>query len=582
MVHTHRYINRFLYLVFTLVFSTSVPGQESPTGWWTTYISPSDGYSFSQNPQSLCDAQIEYLDGLITNYLGFQVRVEFKDLYYDNDVLVYKCVGVSILEEGPVGSKNVGDEIQDYIRDIVAVSCPSDQFWNPLNLQCEDLQCFNFSGQNVEGLFGPANTCGSPISGLNCVRDPNWPGSCPDGDGIAVIYNYSCTTWTWTDQACTTGDDWPPGDSCPGGGTMDAFGICEYDSDDDPPCPGNTVRQNGSGNCVCPAGQEWVVAGQTCATPQTPEPPDPDPPDPILPDDDDDGTSNNSDNDIDGDGTPNQDDDDVDGDGTPNEDDDDIDGDGIPNEDDNSPGGAGQNPNDVQCPAGTTYQQGYCQCDRSNEVIIGDRCVSQNPGDNDTDTDGDGIPDGSDPDIDGDGIPNGQDGDSDGDGIPNAEDDNQTGGGTCPQNYIGHQVNEENFVCLPNPAATVGSCDSAVTCQGDAIQCAQLQLVHTNACDLMDELNDDSGIQDAINDQLSGLPDGYGPGGVAGDEVDATGALDYQSTSGSCPADITVSMLGGSIELSFEGICEFAVLMRPFLIAVGLFVGGRIFLGIEV
>lgn len=49
----------------------------------------------------------------------------------------------------------------------------------------------------------------------------------------------------------------------------------------------------------------------------------------------------------------------------------------------------------------------------------------------DTDTDGDTIPNSEDDDIDGDTIPNSQDGDIDGDGIPNADDDTPCGSNSC-------------------------------------------------------------------------------------------------------------------------------------------------------
>lgn len=579
MVHANRNTHRVLYLVLALISSlaNAQVDPEDPEQWWTTVVNLEAHYS--QSPQSLCDLHFADLSEDITHIFGAAVHIEQEDVYYDASIPRYVCVFVSVFDE-PGGGYQPGDEFVNYNRNVDPVICPVGEEFNPVSEQCEvPIDCPDAGTQAAQ--TGPIDS----VCIDSCRVRPEWPGQC-NGN----TYDYSCVRYVYTGAECTDGPPFPP-NGCPANGEMNESGACTWDSDP-PNCPGQT--QYIDGNCTCANGGTMVPEnGYSCENnlddPDPFEPPGgDDPPDNYYPDTDGDGDPNNQDSDIDGDGIPNTDDDDIDGDGFSNIDDDDDDGDFIPDSDDQSPQGPGESsgPDTNNCPEGTTYQAGYCQCDNVGEVIVGDRCASIDPTnpDNgtDTDTDGDGNPDSTDPDIDGDGIPNGQDGDTDGDGVPDEEDDNQTGGGSCPADWMIHQINDETTVCLPNPSVAVTQCGNAVTCSGDAIQCAQLQVIHQSNCELMDELQDDDGIQDAIDDQLSGLPDGYGPAGVSGEEIDATDALDYSSSSGSCPAPVNVSMLGGSIEISFDGICEFAVLMRPFLVAIGLFIGGRIFLGIEV
>lgn len=575
MVYRNRCI-ALLLAIFSSLIGVASAQPDNNTGWW--YADIASVREWSEDPQALCDQWFAlYQDPAVSGTPQQPVAFAQTDFSPNSTNTHMNCwIEATYTTDGPFG--NIGDLYGQWVPDVWPMNCQPGEVFDVPSKQCVVGTCDDFAGESAG--FGPGYDCASPAGsqGLLCQRQFDWPGSCPDSSGQASLFNYACATWTWTANTCTLpGTFFPPGDPCPGGGELDAFGICEWTSDDDPPpCPGNTVPGGTNGHCVCPPGQEWVVAGQVCATPDPPDPDPPDDPDPIPPqeppDTDDDGNPDNSDPDVDGDGTPNHSDPDVDGDGIPNDDDPDIDGDGIPNDDDASPDGAGQNPDGVDCPPGTTYQSGYCQCDGADEVIIGDRCVSSDPGDNNTDTDGDGIPDGSDPDIDGDGIPNDQDPDSDGDGVPNDQDDQQTGPGSCPANYVVHQVNEETSICVPNPTVSVGSCNEAPVCQGDQTDCAVITLLHENNCQWDADTSD---IQDAIAGEFASDQAGFGDP----DQVDGGAALNIGTAGSSCPAFPNITVLGESIPIDAQPICDLAKLLSPIVIILSLVAGGRIVYG---
>ena len=198
--------------------------------------------------------------------------------------------------------------------------------------------------------------------------------------------------------------------------------------------------------------------------------------------------------------------------------------------------------------------------------------------DSKNDTDGDGVPDSSDPDIDGDGIPNSTDDDIDGDGVLNADD----------------QSNEKE-----SEASGGGTCESAPICQGDAIQCAQLQQQWLSRCGTQKSyeestcsvqpscdgdplqcqalLNDweyecatESAADDAESEyQSAGLKtaDDYAAeGGVFGEgeshDIDAVAGDVLASRSaiaGSCPAPKQLDLgVFGTTEITFQAFCDLA------------------------
>lgn len=109
-----------------------------------------------------------------------------------------------------------------------------------------------------------------------------------------------------------------------------------------------------------------------------------------------------------------------------------------------------------------------------------DNAPSTDPTNDGNDSDGDGLPDGSDPDVDGDGIPNSEDPDIDGDGVPNTEDLDPGGEDKESSAYTDDD-------CIVRP-----------TCDGDAIQCAQLMEFYRLRC-----LNDNDFTEEDANSKLS-------------------------------------------------------------------------------
>jgi hypothetical protein len=178
-----------------------------------------------------------------------------------------------------------------------------------------------------------------------------------------------------------------------------------------------------------------------------------------------------------------------------------------------------------------------------------------------SDIDGDGIPDRNDADMDGDGILNGSDPDADGDGIADV-DDPEVGGDDQESSVSGG-----------------GSCDVRPACTGDAVQCAILRQTWETRCALQRDQDDDGfEIPDpstgpGLDDAPTGPAD-YGDtdlGGVLDDIFAATGPA------GSCPAgkSITLSIVP-DVTFSYQPFCDFAALIRPFVLLIFGWVSARI------
>lgn len=174
-----------------------------------------------------------------------------------------------------------------------------------------------------------------------------------------------------------------------------------------------------------------------------------------------------------------------------------------------------------------------------------------------SDIDGDGIPDSNDPDIDGDGIPNGQDTDQDGDGIEDPNDPTPQGEGDPDSEVSGG-----------------GSCAQAPACKGDAIQCAILYQTWKGRCDAekVEKVPGASAIEAAIG-QSSDT-------GSLTDTTDLTNIMSgvYNQTGniGSCPSPYTLSLLGASQTFDYTPFCNVASGLRPFVILLFSFFAFRI------
>jgi hypothetical protein len=194
-----------------------------------------------------------------------------------------------------------------------------------------------------------------------------------------------------------------------------------------------------------------------------------------------------------------------------------------------------------------------------------------------SDIDGDGIPDKDDPDMDGDGINNGSDPDADGDGIPDVDDPDSDGGDDAGSSVSGG-----------------GSCASAPVCVGDAVQCAIRRQTWEARCATekgnqiaskgFDSLG---GKLDNIGTGIGALVEAFTSTDTSGMQFDPEGTkvletpLDDGDTdlgtdlasifnqggaTGSCPADATLSLSYWNIDVPWTMLCNFAAMIRPLLL----------------
>lgn len=226
----------------------------------------------------------------------------------------------------------------------------------------------------------------------------------------------------------------------------------------------------------------------------------------------------------------------------------------------------------------------YCQAPTDNTAppdSDGDGLPDdQDPNPSNSDTDGDGVADGQDPnptnpDTDGDGLADGEDPDANGDGVADVdqqpEEPPQAGGS------YGGGVCTETTRNPPNCAASM-----------DAVLCGIFIESWNNGCGekLRDEAFDsklfgdaDYLLNDSVGDDTNGLNDVSEEStsfSLITDQVEA----DMFSFAAACPPDsvftITAPMFGGSYNLTYAPICDFASLIRPFVLAFGYIISGLI------
>lgn len=118
--------------------------------------------------------------------------------------------------------------------------------------------------------------------------------------------------------------------------------------------------------------------------------------------------------------------------------------------------------------------------------------------------------------------------------------------------------------------AGTGDCSAPPTCSGDILQCAIVQEVWESKCKFENDIGDFT--EPTIDD----------PGQLTVDvESEITGFL---NTSGwisnrSCPTVPSVSVMGASLDWSFEGICDAYEILSYLILAFAGFSGIRIFMG---
>lgn len=261
-------------------------------------------------------------------------------------------------------------------------------------------------------------------------------------------------------------------------------------------------------------------------------------PDPIDPDDDNDGDLDTEDEDHRNYNKPDQ-----DQDGIPDPEDPDVDGDGIPNPDD---------PDYLEQP----------------DLLPPDSDGDGETDDLDRDDDNDGIPDPRDDDRDGDGNRDDLDAIPDPNTCdPSVDPSCQGGGGTC---VPGFTFNESTRECLPiRGDANLGNCQNdAISCVGDPLDCASIQLRYTEYCE--------NNRGDAASFGAD-LFDGSEVGGAGTEDV-GFDTLVYDTDVGACPAPIAISIpfFADNLELTYQPMCDLVTQLRLVFIFIGSLVGLRI------
>lgn len=257
---------------------------------------------------------------------------------------------------------------------------------------------------------------------------------------------------------------------------------------------------------------------------------------------------------------------------------------------------------DDNCYTGTDGRK-YCQAPDEdpcpNYAVTEGRKYCMQPGDDDNpDSDGDGVPDSEDsdpsnPDQDGDGVPDGSDPDpnnpdSDGDGIPDGEDtDNNNNGIPDDEEGDGPESEYTDGTCDPGTEVKEPECSSEL----DGVQCAIYLNNWHHRCEQKKQFTELYGTEE---ERQQAAEDGYAyldetdpqnqlPSSTEGPNVDTINFSDTVSSlddtgflSGSCPGDISASVLSTSITFSFGPVCQLLSNIRPIFIALGWFAAALI------
>ena len=109
-------------------------------------------------------------------------------------------------------------------------------------------------------------------------------------------------------------------------------------------------------------------------------------------------------------------------------------------------------------------------------------------------------------------------------------------------------------------SASAGACDQPFRCKGDAVQCAQLRVLWDAKCALEYREGQVKEVEDTRATSEEGVSSFGGKGDLFG--------------AGSCPGDVSVSLPGaGSVSVDVGPFCEYAEMMRPFVILSALIAG---------
>lgn len=130
----------------------------------------------------------------------------------------------------------------------------------------------------------------------------------------------------------------------------------------------------------------------------------------------------------------------------------------------------------------------------------------------------------------------------------------------------------EDCPAAPSVGDDVGDCGEPLQCTGDVHECAQLSLLRQQMCQGT-ESSVQSALQQAAQDgDLSGTDENGRLTDIEEETVDLGDYFDIGSmladngNAGSCPAPVTMSLLGQSIEFTYDTICEYMEGIRPLVI----------------
>lgn len=130
-------------------------------------------------------------------------------------------------------------------------------------------------------------------------------------------------------------------------------------------------------------------------------------------------------------------------------------------------------------------------------------------------------------------------------------------------------------------ATANGSCDSKPLCAGGSPQrCAILFQSWYNGCRMNNSLDELGAELDNLEDYYE-VDDDDVLEGIKGHDHDISETVDMSFTqdvgysAGSCPAPRSVNLISaGTITITFQPLCDLAIMIRPFLIAIASFFAG--------
>lgn len=153
--------------------------------------------------------------------------------------------------------------------------------------------------------------------------------------------------------------------------------------------------------------------------------------------------------------------------------------------------------------------------------------------------------------------------------------------GKCPNGYI--KIGDKCVPLMPtpdkepgeekDPSSFGGQCE-AVTCDGDAIQCAIARDQYRRSCQLMDKESAESQLY-ASNKGKEGNQTGSLPGN---ETISLQGRIDTSDAlgGGSCFGDLNITVWNQAVTLPLSNLCQYLAMLGNILVAVSMLMAARI------